>query len=225
MTAAFAWPGLLSSLYDVHDLYTHWPSYQVATMPREPSPYYEYWNASPDSYSLKIRLPELEPDSISASLASESATLEVTGKRKFDGCTCEKTVVREVKLPYRPRPEDIEVTVLGADALSLKLARGSKADAPTPIKVNVERVDETKKGWDKVRELRFVPHASATAEGDQKSDESKSLSVQEQEKTLTERFRNVAQAAVALNSEETGADKAEPVEGGDANPNESTPKA
>ena len=73
-----------------------------------PSP---YWSATPDAYDLKIRLPDLEPGTVEAQLSSDGKKIEVKGERKIESCSCKPTTVREIALPYRPRAEDITVTI------------------------------------------------------------------------------------------------------------------
>ena len=65
------------------------------------------WVATNEYYTHAVRLSDLEPSSVSATLAADSPTLHVTGKRKIESCQCEPTTVREIALPYRPRAEDI----------------------------------------------------------------------------------------------------------------------
>merc|ERR1719171_478408 len=160
------------------------------------------WMSTPDAYSMKLRLPDLEPATVSAALSSDGTKIEVTGERKIEGCSCRPTTVKEIGLPYRPRAEDVGVTIKDG-VLSLTLARHAKADAPTPIKVQVMEeppaVAATKEQAEEAapagtRPLRFVPHASAASE-----QPSTAPSLQEQEKSLTDKFRNVALAAAEAN--------------------------
>jgi len=165
------------------------------------------WAATPDFYSYKMRLPDMEPDSVSAMLSADSSSIKITGKRKFEGCTCEPTTMREVALPYRPRPEDVSIQYDEGDAtrdslLTLKLARHAKAEAAVPLKVTVaeppKAVEPTKEGEATgTRPLRFVPHESATAKpsGETTNDDAEAT-----EKSLTEKFRIVGKVAGALAS-------------------------
>lgn len=161
-------------------------SYQL-----DPSP---YWTSSADAYELKMRLSDIEPQSVSAALASDGKKIELTARRKIEGCECKPAVVEQIALPYRPRAEDIAVTVK-SDILSLKLARRASADESTPLEVTVQdKAPEAKEGDDSqtpagTRPLRFVPHESAN--------EVQQPSVDEQEKSLTAKFRKAALASLA----------------------------
>merc|ERR1719465_290608 len=132
------------SRYDIYSYYSDYghvaPSLAEATT--APSPY--RWTATPDSYELHVRLPALEPASVTASLAADGTKIEVTGERKIDGCTCRPTMVKEISLPHRPRPEDVDVS-FEKDILSLTMARHAKTNDPTPLAINVVR-EEADKG-------------------------------------------------------------------------------
>jgi len=187
---AFYWitpPGMSS--------YELW--YDYYEPPREPAAPSPYWTASADAYELKMRLPELEPQSITAALAADGTKIEVVGERKIDGCTCQPTTVKEVKLPYRPRPDDIDVSIGSSGVLSLRLARNKsdKADGSTPLAVKVLEASPAPSADNKdeaqsepgTRPLRFVPHSSAT-----------DTPLEQQEKSLTDKFRSAALASVAV---------------------------
>jgi len=123
------------------------------------------WSASDDVYELKMRLPDLEPKTVSAALASDGKKIELVGERKIEGCSCRPSTVKEIALPYRPRAEDVDVSVKDG-LLSIRLARHAQANAATPLTVTL--IDEPKdKEADapadasQRRPLRFVPHASA----------------------------------------------------------------
>merc|ERR1719231_232712 len=119
--ALFAWPS-----YD----YVYYTSdYETAPSPR--------WSATRDAYELKVRLPDFDPDSLTAHLASDGTKIEVVGERKIDGCSCSPSTVKEIALPYRPRAEDIDVSYDKDNVLSLKLARHAKTESATPLSVSV----------------------------------------------------------------------------------------
>lgn len=84
------------------------------------------------------------------------------------------------------------------DVLSLRLARHAKADTATPLKVSMA-TQKDKDTSTETRPLRFVPHASA-AEGDATASTPMSTP-QDQERTLTEKFRSAALASVAVQHE------------------------
>lgn len=156
-------------------------------MYRQPSP---HWTATTDAYQLKQRMPDLEPQSVKAALSSDGTKIEIHAERKVDGCTCTPTIIKEVALPYRPRAEDVEV-MMKDDVLSLKLARHAKADVPTPLKVHVLEEpapdkEVTQAQTTTTRQLRFVPHESATEK-----------TLEEKEKSLTEKFRSAALSSLA----------------------------
>jgi len=150
-------------------------------------------------------LPEMEPSSVSASLSSDASSVSVSGKRKFEGCKCEPVAIREISLPYRPRPEDVTIS-LDSNVLTLRLARGrdAKTAAPVPLSVTIapkESPEEASSG-EKTRPIRFVPHASATATTE---DAPVGSSVEAQEKSALDSFRAAAQAALAVAHVETRA--------------------
>ena len=155
------------------------------------------WTVTADAYELKIRMPDLEPASLTAALASDGTKIEVVGERKIEGCSCRPSTVKEIGLPYRPRAEDIDMSV-EKDVLSLRLARHAKADTATPLKVSMA-TQKDKDTSTETRPLRFVPHASA-AEGDATASTPMSTP-QDQERTLTEKFRSAALASVAVQHE------------------------
>jgi hypothetical protein len=162
------------------------------------------WTATVDAYTLKMVLPEMERDTIAASLYDHSM-VKVVGKRKIEGCQCEPRAVREVNLPYRARAEDVNVAITGDDGMSVltvKLARGrsdeSKPDSPIPLQINTKN---TITPTDEAKELRFIPHPSATEEVFTAAAATSTSTVEAQERTLTDKFRAAAQAAVAVTSE------------------------
>jgi len=163
------------------------------------------WAATNDAYSLKMRLPAMEPDSVTAQLAADQSTIKVTGKRKVEGCACEPTAVREIALPYRPRSEDVSVAI-DDNVLTLKLARHAQADAPVSLSVQVAQAKQelpqakealttgqAKEGSTAdARPIRFIPHPSASPA----SDEAPSVSAQETR--LVDKFRAATRAAQAF---------------------------
>lgn len=163
--------------------------YEREVEPRQPSP---YWTASTDGYNLKMRLPDVEPQTVSAQLAADGETIEVAGERKIEGCSCRPSTVKQVKLPYRPRAEDVDVTMKDG-VLSLTLARHAKADAATPLKVNLPEEPKQEKEGDEpqTRPLRFVPHESAVETSPP------SVDLDAQEKRLADKFRSAALASLA----------------------------
>lgn len=146
------------------------------------------WSASPSAYELKVRLPDLEPNSVKAALTSDGTKVEIIGERKIEHCTCSPSTVKEITLPYRPRAEDIDVSYDKDNVLSLKLARHSKVDAATPLTVTTRAEDQ---GAEERRPLRFVPHESATEKD----------SLHTQEKMLQDKFRSAALASLAVQRE------------------------
>lgn len=220
-THALLWT-LPPSRYDIYDIYSYG---KVAEAPTAPSPL--RWTATPDSYELHVRLPALEPASVTASLAADGTKIEVTGERKIDGCTCRPNLVQEISLPHRPRPEDVDVS-FEKDILSLKMARHAKTDEPTPLAINVVReeasmqtqvadmdkgtadlapqaTDKQGAGQPRTRPLTFVPHASAN-EGPAPGTSAPSLA--EQEVALADKFRSAALAALATTRGETSSKEA-----------------
>jgi len=166
--------------------------YQVPvqyTRPRYEAPRAPSWSASKDHYVLKLRVPPLEPDSLSATLLPEQPTLELQGKHKFEGCECAKRVVESVSLPYRPRVEDVELELDEKEqVLTVKLVRTATASQPTALKIKTTAEQTPPEAADKkegTRPVRFVPHASATTEAKGDKD---ATSVQEKERSLTAKF-------------------------------------
>ena len=170
------------------------------------SPTASSWSATDDAFTKNVRVPALE--SVAASLSADGKKLEITGKRKIEKCQCESDTIGEIELPYRPRPDDITLKLHADDrVLEVALARRAEdvAAAATPISVSV--ADESKPA---TRPLRFVPHESATA----------APSVDKQEKSLVDKFRDVAATAVrakeaeaALSSESAATADAAATEG------------
>ena len=178
------------------------------------------WTVSADAYELKMRMPDLEPASLTAALASDGTKIEVVGERKIEGCSCRPSTVKEIGLPYRPRAEDIGMSI-DKDVLSLRLARHAKADTATPLKVSVatqkdENTSDHTSTESETRPLRFVPHVSA-AEGD-----ATASTPQDQEKTLTEKFRSAALASVAV--QQGAQEAAEPAGSSDKTTASSSPE-
>ena len=125
---------------------------------------------------------------MSATLAADSPTLHVTGKRKIESCQCEPTTVREIALPYRPRAEDISIELKDDNVLSLKLKRAATADAPVALEI---KKAEPVPSVEATRPLRFVPHPSASEEPQAQAN----TTTEEQEKSTLDKFRAAAQAA------------------------------
>ena len=136
------------------------------------------------SYQMRMRMPEIESSSISASLAQDGRTLLVSGKRKMDGCTCSPSTVREVLLPYRPRSEDIGLQLdAQKNELTITLARDSGGHTAVPIAVNVKDPITEEVVADKVP---------------------KEMSLADKEKTLTEKFRAAGAAATLATKVDSG---------------------
>lgn len=94
MTAALSSNAFIWAPYSTYDLFTpRWPSYELSSYdvqrevsrcarteflrnpsrpPQQPSPY-----STTDAYELKMRLPDLEPESVTASLASDGNKIEL----------------------------------------------------------------------------------------------------------------------------------------------------
>lgn len=184
LSNALVWMPPTTEYWEWHPLsrVEHQPTRAVESSPS--------WTATTDSYDLKVRLPEMEPHSVSASLASDGNHIEVVGERKIEGCSCRPSIVEQIRLPYRPRAEDISV-IMKDDLLSLKLTRHAKEDGPTPLKVTVSEppkpADDDASAEAGTRPLRFVPHQSAVEKP----------SVEAQERTLTDKFRTAALATLA----------------------------
>ena len=160
------------------------------------------WFANQDFYEYKLALPSLEPDSVTAHLSADGAKVEVSGRRKITSCECQPSTVREIALPYRPRAEDVSISI-DKDVLSLRLARHSAtADAPAPTPLTIKVEDRPKAAVEAqepagTRPLRFVPHASAQ-EGAATDDKAADAGVEAQESNLTDKFRAAARAALAV---------------------------
>jgi hypothetical protein len=174
------------------DLPRYYSFYDLTPPTREadPSP---HWRVSPDAYELKVRLPDLQPETVRATLGANGDKIEVVGERKIDGCSCSPSVVKEIAMPYRPRSEDIDVAYADKESvLSLRLTRHAKAESATPLAVSV-KAEVKDKEEATTRPLRFVPHESATAE-------KSGSTLEAQEKDLAAKFRSAALAAVATSS-------------------------
>jgi len=180
----------------LHDVATRWQEAQSVFA----SPATSSWTTSPESYAIRVRVPELEPESVTASLAAEGASLELTGKRKFAGCSCEPASLVTVPLPYRPRAEDVDLVLDDTKNLvTVTLARKAKADSPTQLDVKrAPPPGETRdENQESTRPLRFVPHISAAATAEP--------TLEQQETKLADKFRNIAAKASALAVKETDA--------------------
>lgn len=156
--------------------------FYVATYEEEQSP---RWTASTDAYVLNVPLPAVDEATLSAALSADGKKIELIGEKQIEGCTCRPTTVQEVSLPYRPRAEDIDV-IAKDGSVSLRLARHAGSDGPTPLTVKVEKKAPPKEEDGATRKLRFVPHESAT-----------STTLEQREKSLTDKFRSAALASVA----------------------------
>lgn len=193
------WPPTTYEIFSPTSMHDYWHDLYIArtelASSRQASP---YWTATADAYQMKMHLPDLEPRSVSAALTSDGKQIEIHAERKIEGCTCKSTTVKQINLPYRPRAEDVEVTMKD-DVLLLKLARHAKAGAPTPLKVNVLEAPKDKgdePAPSSTRPLRFVPHASAA----EPAAEAKTLdakTLDEKERSLTDKFRSAALASLA----------------------------
>ena len=126
---------------------------------------------------------------MTASLApsdSEHAptTLQVTGTRIIQSCTCTPTVQKEIALPYRPRAEDIQVEY-DDGILSITLERHAKAEAPITVPV--------KSAKSKAPEVQEQTQIAAPADSPRPT-------LAEQERSALEKFRSAAAAVAAISS-------------------------
>jgi HSP20 family molecular chaperone IbpA len=166
---------------------THMAASTTLTRYKPPSPQVPQrpaWSQSPQDYSFQMRLPDLEPASVTASLAagSEPTVLQITGTRKIESCTCTPTIQKEITLPYRPRAEDIQVEY-DQGVLSVTLERHAKADAPIAVPV-------------KSAKPKYPPKASADAEKVEPPQTTMTLA--DQERSALEKFRSAAAAVAAI---------------------------
>lgn len=188
--AFFYWPQATSSVFDnvyddlrsLQNIAATFHDQATAMAASTPWRVISTKDTSP-SYTMRMRIPELEDSSIAASLAPDGKTLKIEGKRKIDGCTCGATTVREVSLPYRPRAEDIGLSLEpDQSVLTVTLAREAEGDAAVPIAVAVkEPAAESPKD-------EVVPV-------EQEKDKEPTLA--DKERTLTEKFRAAGAAASA----------------------------
>lgn len=206
-----------STPYDVFDW--HVPttysarSYEVAPRPTTTSS----WLSTKDHYVMRLRVPDLEPESVEATLQADEAFLTLSAKKKYEGCSCDKRVVESVPLPYRPRAEDIEIELHDrSNILELRLARKAKATAPIALSVKLAGQQPQEAAVEETRKIRFIPHASAT-DGDEtkvatNTEKKKSVALEERERSLTAKFAaalstssKAAKEAEAATNEETTA--------------------
>ena len=180
-----------SMLYPrAHDLFFSAPFYGLTTLPscsiRQPPSRAPTWTASTDAFVAKMIVPELEADSIGADLIEDESgglAVKVTGTRKIDGCSCQPTAVREVPLPYRPRPEDVSVHADGS-VVTVKLARG---------RVEGDQL--------KAVPLTVTKHRSQAPASTERERQAPKTSVEAQERSLAAKFRAVAHAATVVAAE------------------------
>lgn len=151
------------------------------------------WSARNDAYTLKMVVPDLEPDSVTAKLGSDergTSTVKIEGKRKIEACQCQPTQIREVPLPYRPRPEDVSIALdAETSTVTIELARGNTKnheEQPLPLTLTKKTARNTEVA--KVTEDELV---------------------RSQEKSLTEKFRAAAQASLAVTSSKSHDELAE----------------
>ena len=150
------------------------------------------WSARNDAYTLKMVVPDLEPDSVTAKLGSDergTSTVKIEGKRKIEACQCQPTQIREVPLPYRPRIEDVSIALdAETSTVTIELARGntkSHDEQPLPLTLTKKTARNTEVAKVTEDELRS------------------------QEKSLTEKFRAAAQASLAVTSSKSHDELAE----------------
>lgn len=144
------------------------------------------WTATSDAFNLKMLVPEMQPDSLTADLIQDESgglAVKVTGTRKIEGCSCEPTAVREVPLPYRPRPEDVTVHTDGSTMVTVKLARGHAQSDQPKVPLTIIKDKQVK-----------APPAGTELSVAQEAQKS----VEAQERSLTDKFRAVAHAATAV---------------------------
>jgi hypothetical protein len=172
------------------------------------------WRATGEHYELTLGTPALQSGSLSAALSADGTTLEVSGRRRVDGCACESRALSHVSLPHAPKAEDIELTLNEADqTLQIKLARRSKA-GPTPLTVKTAatgpnspaasaptivkhpvgmrhapegELPKAEAQGQATQPLRFVPHDSATP--------TPTGALEASEKELLDKFRAAGVAA------------------------------
>lgn len=215
---AFFSPYMMSDMLDWHvPMYTS-RSYEVAPRPSSTT---TSWLSTKDAYVMRLRVPELEPESVEATLQADEAFLTLSGKKKLDGCECAKRVVETVPLPYRPRAEDIQIELdKNKNVLELRLARKAKATAPIALSVKLAGQQEAAASDAQTRPIRFIPHASAsattgtatTADEDVAKAKAASTSLEERERSLTAKFAAAlstsSKAAKEATSNEAAAAKA-----------------
>lgn len=173
-----------SMLYPrAHDIFFSAPYHGLTNLPscsiRQPPSRTPTWTASADAFVAKMIVPDMEADSIGADLIEDESgrpAVKVTGTRKIDGCSCQPTAVREVPLPFRPRPEDVRIHADGS-VVTVKLARG-----------------HAEKRQPKSTPLTVTKQPASTEHERQAS----KASLEAQERSLAAKFRAVAHAATAV---------------------------
>jgi hypothetical protein len=166
--------------------------YSIGSLPscsnRQPSRTPE-WTSSNDAFSLKMLIPEMEPDSIGADLIQDESgglAVKVTGTRKIEGCSCQPTAVREVPLPYRARSEDVSIHTDGSSVVTVKLARGRGQAGQKIVPLTI------------VKENKLTTKPALASTEVSVAQEAPKPSLESQERSLTDKFRAAAHAATAV---------------------------
>ena len=172
--------------------------------------------------SLKIQ--GIEPGSLTASLSADGKSLNLSGKRQIEGCTCGANTIGSVDLPYTPNTNDVELTYKEeGQTLTVRLARHPKPDKEQALSIafttdntatdnrvhrtrsSVESADENKQ--EERRPVHFVPHESAASDAKQPAEDGK---LDTSEKSLMAKFRSAAAfAASSSNPENVSGDDAQ----------------
>lgn len=124
------------------DSYAYEPRYEprytssvrVLSKPASPT-----WTSSAAAMELTIAVPALEEDSLSASLSADGKSLTISGRRAYEGCACQESVLFEVPLPFTPRSaEAFELTHdEKAGLLSLRMAKFPEDEREAqPLKIS-----------------------------------------------------------------------------------------
>lgn len=154
------------------------------------------WRCDQDKCAIVLPIHHLEADSIRLTLSGDGKQLALSGERKIEGCKCSPSEDVSVSLPFTPRVDDIHSSVDKAERLTVTIAKHAKTDDAEPISIKINKPEAAERdAQEKMKPLRFIPHASATE-----------ANIEEQAQTLSDKFREVAAVAVRAAVQTTTSD-------------------
>lgn len=178
------------------------------------------WQTSKNHVNLKVRLPELDLNTMAARLSPDGSSLSVSAARKYDRCSCDSGKLFDVALPHTPHNmEDIilavdEQTLPGETLLTIQLPK--YVPVPAEVQADLKIIRKVPAYSVKQHQQDDRHHLAETTE----LIEEHAARATREEKMADAKFSLVVQRPVKSTDEATASASVTPSHGGETLPEE-----